>query len=298
MRSWWTEVLPLTCPMLICTWMGVSSPLSREMVSVQRSKFIWSNDVWGTPTLFYSDISVGHSFAPYTLWLCPSVRVRRCDCVDAHREHGLCGGSGGIHDPPQRPCHHGHAHLPSLPLLQTHRSSSRGRAHGEMGEREKERKKERQVEDFYLFRSTLCVFFFLDCSFSRSSEHSMGFLWWQEETGNPTWRQVRQFLVQPLLGCVPNRTVCVLTLPLFVCVHSIKITTSCYPVPSLCCHGLVYDWFESLAECLHWNIRKKQTHLSDASDSTDTDTWLTHSHTHLHEDLSISCWIIIKCSVM
>ncbi|KAG7329847.1 hypothetical protein KOW79_006069 [Hemibagrus wyckioides] len=53
---------------------------------------------------------------------------------------------------------------------------------------------------------------------------------------------------------------------------SIKITTSCYPVPSLCCHGLVYDWFESLAECLHWNIRKKQTHLSDASDSTDTDT--------------------------
>ncbi|KAI5609435.1 NAD kinase b, partial [Silurus asotus] len=52
---------------------------------------------------------------------------------------------------------------------------------------------------------------------------------------------------------------------------SIKITTSCYPVPSLCCHGLVYDWFESLAECLHWNIRKKQTHLSDVSDSTDTD---------------------------
>ncbi|XP_046706947.1 NAD kinase b [Silurus meridionalis] len=53
---------------------------------------------------------------------------------------------------------------------------------------------------------------------------------------------------------------------------SIRITTSCYPVPSLCCHGLVYDWFESLAECLHWNIRKKQTHLSDVSDSTDTDT--------------------------
>ncbi|KAM9501251.1 NAD kinase b isoform 1-T1 [Clarias gariepinus] len=53
---------------------------------------------------------------------------------------------------------------------------------------------------------------------------------------------------------------------------SIKITTSCYPLPSLCCHGLVYDWFESLAECLHWNIRKKQAQLSDASDSTDTDT--------------------------
>lgn len=52
---------------------------------------------------------------------------------------------------------------------------------------------------------------------------------------------------------------------------SIKITTSCYPVPSLCCHDLVYDWFDSLAQCLHWNIRKKQTHLNDASDSSDTE---------------------------
>ncbi|XP_076828145.1 NAD kinase b isoform X2 [Brachyhypopomus gauderio] len=52
---------------------------------------------------------------------------------------------------------------------------------------------------------------------------------------------------------------------------SIKITTSCYPVPSLCCHDLVYDWFDSLAQCLHWNIRKKQTHLTDASDSSDTE---------------------------
>uniref|UniRef100_A0A8C5H6T9 NAD(+) kinase n=1 Tax=Gouania willdenowi TaxID=441366 RepID=A0A8C5H6T9_GOUWI len=41
----------------------------------------------------------------------------------------------------------------------------------------------------------------------------------------------------------------------------IKITTSCYPVPSICCHDLVYDWFESLAQCLHWNVRKKQTRL-------------------------------------
>ncbi|MBN3298563.1 NAD kinase b isoform X2 [Amia ocellicauda] len=52
---------------------------------------------------------------------------------------------------------------------------------------------------------------------------------------------------------------------------SIKITTSCYPVPSICCHDLVYDWFESLAECLHWNIRKKQTRLMDVTDSSDTE---------------------------
>ncbi|KAM9719303.1 NAD kinase b isoform 1-T1 [Menidia menidia] len=51
----------------------------------------------------------------------------------------------------------------------------------------------------------------------------------------------------------------------------IKITTSCYPVPSICCHDLVYDWFESLAECLHWNVRKRQARLADTSDSSDTE---------------------------
>ncbi|XP_034039390.1 NAD kinase b [Thalassophryne amazonica] len=51
----------------------------------------------------------------------------------------------------------------------------------------------------------------------------------------------------------------------------IKITTSCYPVPSICCHDLVYDWFESLAQCLHWNVRKRQARLVDASDSSDTE---------------------------
>ncbi|XP_048845892.1 NAD kinase b isoform X1 [Brienomyrus brachyistius] len=52
---------------------------------------------------------------------------------------------------------------------------------------------------------------------------------------------------------------------------SIKITTSCYPVPSICCHDLVYDWFESLAECLHWNVRKKQAQLMDVTDDSDTE---------------------------
>ncbi|CAL8344154.1 unnamed protein product [Merluccius merluccius] len=51
----------------------------------------------------------------------------------------------------------------------------------------------------------------------------------------------------------------------------IKITTSCYPVPSICCHDLVYDWFESLAQCLHWNVRKRQAGLAHPSDSSDTE---------------------------
>ncbi|KAG7267209.1 hypothetical protein CRUP_003208, partial [Coryphaenoides rupestris] len=51
----------------------------------------------------------------------------------------------------------------------------------------------------------------------------------------------------------------------------IKITTSCFPVPSICCHDLVYDWFESLAQCLHWNVRKRQARLANPSDSSDTE---------------------------
>ncbi|KAG7253973.1 hypothetical protein CRUP_011757 [Coryphaenoides rupestris] len=51
----------------------------------------------------------------------------------------------------------------------------------------------------------------------------------------------------------------------------LMITTSCFPVPSICCHDLVYDWFESLAQCLHWNVRKRQARLANPSDSSDTE---------------------------
>lgn len=43
---------------------------------------------------------------------------------------------------------------------------------------------------------------------------------------------------------------------------SITITTSCFPVPSICFRDPMNDWFESLAQCLHWNVRKKQSYLS------------------------------------
>uniref|UniRef100_UPI00358E8699 NAD kinase isoform X1 n=1 Tax=Myxine glutinosa TaxID=7769 RepID=UPI00358E8699 len=52
---------------------------------------------------------------------------------------------------------------------------------------------------------------------------------------------------------------------------SIKITTSCFPVPSVCCHDPVYDWFESLARCLHWNVRKRQGWLCDTELSRNSD---------------------------
>ncbi|XP_043528906.1 NAD kinase-like isoform X2 [Frieseomelitta varia] len=49
---------------------------------------------------------------------------------------------------------------------------------------------------------------------------------------------------------------------------SLRVTTSIYPVPSICAVDQITDWFDSLAECLHWNVRKKQKHLDELSDLT------------------------------
>lgn len=47
---------------------------------------------------------------------------------------------------------------------------------------------------------------------------------------------------------------------------SISITTSCYPLPSICVRDPVSDWFGSLAQCLHWNVRKSQAHFTEDED--------------------------------
>ena len=62
---------------------------------------------------------------------CPLCASSRCDRVHAHRQHSLCSRSRSLHDPPQRPCHHGDPHMPPLALLQAHRGARGGRAHGE-----------------------------------------------------------------------------------------------------------------------------------------------------------------------
>lgn len=38
----------------------------------------------------------------------------------------------------------------------------------------------------------------------------------------------------------------------------IRVTTSVYPVPCLTREDQITDWFTSLGECLHWNVRQKQ----------------------------------------
>jgi len=42
---------------------------------------------------------------------------------------------------------------------------------------------------------------------------------------------------------------------------SVRITTSVYPVPAICRFDQLGDWFESLADILHWNLRKTQLHF-------------------------------------
>ncbi|KAH7959976.1 hypothetical protein HPB49_015763 [Dermacentor silvarum] len=55
--------------------------------------------------------------------------------------------------------------------------------------------------------------------------------------------------------------------------ESLKVTTSIYPVPSICDQDQISDWFDSLAECLHWNMRKKQRQLNETADvETATDS--------------------------
>lgn len=54
---------------------------------------------------------------------CPSLTCslsRRRDRLHPDGQHGVCGRRGGIHDPPQRARHHGHAHLPPLAVLSAH----------------------------------------------------------------------------------------------------------------------------------------------------------------------------------
>lgn len=50
------------------------------------------------------------------------------------------------------------------------------------------------------------------------------------------------------------------------CIFSLRVTTSIYPVPSICAEDQISDWFDSLAECLHWNVRRKQRQFDEFSD--------------------------------
>ncbi|KAJ8320288.1 hypothetical protein KUTeg_001875 [Tegillarca granosa] len=49
---------------------------------------------------------------------------------------------------------------------------------------------------------------------------------------------------------------------------SVLVTMAQYPVPSICAKDQIDDWFDSLAECLHWNVRKPQKPISSSVSTT------------------------------
>ena len=50
----------------------------------------------------------------------------------------------------------------------------------------------------------------------------------------------------------------------------LRISTSIYSVPSICNQDQIADWFDSLAGCLHWNVRKQQKEFIRNTQSTDS----------------------------
>jgi NAD+ kinase len=51
---------------------------------------------------------------------------------------------------------------------------------------------------------------------------------------------------------------------------SLHVTMSIYPVPSICATDQIQDWFDSLGECLHWNVRKQQKNFETDLASLDS----------------------------
>ena len=47
----------------------------------------------------------------------------------------------------------------------------------------------------------------------------------------------------------------------------LRISTSIFPVPSVCAADQMSDWFGSLASCLHWNVRRQQKALEPSASS-------------------------------
>jgi len=51
---------------------------------------------------------------------------------------------------------------------------------------------------------------------------------------------------------------------------SVRITTAQFPLPAICAKDQIEDWFDRLAECLHWNVRKQQRSLMDSRNVSET----------------------------
>ena len=76
------------------------------------------------------------------------------------------------------------------------------------------------------------------------------------------------------------------------------MTTSIYPVPSICSQDQISDWFASLAECLHWNVRKKQKAIDELSDLTRSSSGKVEKILKGSLDLIQSSSLSVKIQIM
>ncbi|KAK3599556.1 hypothetical protein CHS0354_035793 [Potamilus streckersoni] len=63
---------------------------------------------------------------------------------------------------------------------------------------------------------------------------------------------------------------------------SVQITTAQYPLPALCAKNQIVDWFNRLAECLHWNVRKQQHHLDTTASASSVKSLDSTEHNHVN----------------
>ena len=60
---------------------------------------------------------------------------------------------------------------------------------------------------------------------------------------------------------------------------SLRVQTSTFPVPCVCGEDEIADWFQSLAGCLHWNVRERQ-HSLNFSQHSSTESGLSNGTDH------------------
>lgn len=58
----------------------------------------------------------------------------------------------------------------------------------------------------------------------------------------------------------------------------LRVQTSTYPVPWVCGEDHIADWFQSLARCLHWNVRERQRSFSSSTYGSSEESLHNHGH--------------------
>ena len=173
-----------------------------------------------------------------------------------HRKHCLLVSSWSQYGTSQCSVHGGHAHLSPLPVVSLHCCTSWSRDFCECF-------KYVNCLPVLTVGALLIILLFSIClqvkSGWRESKFCLGCFWRAKQARDHAWRQVGLDLHTLHVGL--PRQVGLWECSNFLHFCSVVVSTSPWPIPSINNTGHVTDWFDSLAECLNWNVRKKQKQL-------------------------------------